>query len=224
MGSQNLVGNFQGDDGGKRQTPDETEGASGGPGEVAWLKDAIADIAEKVNAVRGEVQGGVREGLREIRDEVRDGRACMNDIKSILDAKGTTAAARGVESDVEVAIGASTSRKSIMLSSGWELMDITSHPSPPYGLSSPVITHLLTTWSGDVNKVGYVRSYLNALTSKDGLSSLALEKLPKKLTIQGLAEDVKTGFVTIVGPMVKGRVEIFGRKGETQWDLAFCRN
>ncbi|GMH60472.1 hypothetical protein TrLO_g7855 [Triparma laevis f. longispina] len=90
------------------------------------------------------------------------------------------------------------------------------HPLPPFGLDSPVISHLLTSWTSDIQKVQYLRLYLQCLADYNREVPVTF---PKGLTLLGLTEEVKDGFLTLVVPMLQGRsdgvgVKVFSRLGE----------
>jgi hypothetical protein len=94
------------------------------------------------------------------------------------------------------------------------------HPLPNYGLDSPVISHLLASWTTDVQKIQYLRLYLQCLTD---YSKEVPTTFPKGLTLLGLNEEVKDGFLTLVMPMLQGRtdgitVKVYSRIGEATAD------
>ena len=94
------------------------------------------------------------------------------------------------------------------------------HPLPPFGLDSPVISHLLASWTTDAQKIQYLRLYLQCLTD---YSKQVPATFPKGLTLLGLNEEVKDGFLTLVMPMLLGRtdgikVKVYSRVGEATED------
>lgn len=95
---------------------------------------------------------------------------------------------------------------------GW-VKEVDNHPLPPFGLDSPVISHLLNSWTNDSQKVQYLKMYLQCLTD---YSRPIPPTFPKGLTLLGMSKEVKDGFLTLVVPMLSGRedgitVEIYSR-------------
>lgn len=105
------------------------------------------------------------------------------------------------------------------INSGWT-KELDNHPLPPYGLSSPVILHLLSSWTSDEQKVKYLKTYLQCLTD---ITKPIPKTFPKGLTLLGMSKEVKDGFLTLVVPMLRGRedgvkVEAYSRIGEKDDD------
>ena len=104
------------------------------------------------------------------------------------------------------------------------------HPLPPFELDSPVISHLLTNWTTDKQKLQYLKLWLQCLA--DDTKGIP-ETFPSGLTLLALAPEIKDGFLTLVVPILRKRkseiaVKVFARMSEQQaqgsendiiWDL-----
>jgi len=84
----------------------------------------------------------------------------------------------------------------------WVAMDLDNDfpPSPAEDLSlcSPVIEHLLRSWSSDSSKILYVTSWMQCLSSASGLP----DGFPKGLELAGLSYLIKNGFFLLLIPLI----------------------
>ena len=84
------------------------------------------------------------------------------------------------------------------------------HPVPPFGINSPVIRHLLTSWTQDQQKLEYVNLWLKVLCAnsynddKNGGAHQAMpETVPPGLQLVSLRREIKDGFLTLIIPMLR---------------------
>ena len=95
--------------------------------------------------------------------------------------------------------------------------ELCSHPLPPFGLDSPVISHLLGNWTSDAKKLQYLRLWLQCITDA---SKEVPDTFPSGLTLLALAPEIKDGFLTLVIPMLQGReglaIKVYSRLNEAE--------
>uniref|UniRef100_A0A7S2SIB0 WW domain-containing protein n=1 Tax=Rhizochromulina marina TaxID=1034831 RepID=A0A7S2SIB0_9STRA len=80
------------------------------------------------------------------------------------------------------------------------------NPVPPFGIGSPVIQHLLASWTSDPQKLRYVSLWLSVLINEDPATPVP-ESFPSGLQLIGLKPEIKDGFLTLIVPMLKHRHE-----------------
>eukprot|EP01032_Pedospumella_encystans_P016158 gene16158-18445_t len=73
------------------------------------------------------------------------------------------------------------------------------HPAPDYGLESPVISHLLTTWTADTSKIEFLRSWVRSLY----MPSYENLIYPPGLQITNLSNVLKDGFMVLLVPLIR---------------------
>jgi hypothetical protein len=95
------------------------------------------------------------------------------------------------------------------------------HPVPPFGVdwvNSPVIQHLLQTWSRDEEKLRYIELWLKAVAERDILP----QSFPRGLHLVSMKREVRDGFLTLVVPLLRQRhqLTVLSRfLGGGHWDL-----
>ena len=86
----------------------------------------------------------------------------------------------------------------------WEEV-VERHPLPPFELKSPVITHLLDSWTADKQKLQYLQLWLQCLCDS---TKAVPATFPSGLTLLALAPEIRDGFLTLVVPMLCNRPDI----------------
>lgn len=71
------------------------------------------------------------------------------------------------------------------------------HPPPPFGLSSPVVDHLLASWTDDANKVQFFLSWIQCLAY-----DLPTD-FPKGVRIVEVTETIRDGFLMLLLPIIR---------------------
>ena len=83
-------------------------------------------------------------------------------------------------------------------------------PMPPYDIKSPVVTHLLSQWSSDANKLLYIVSWV------DCLSAQLPDGFPRGLQLAGCTPEVKDGFQLLLIPIIRASsmhgIEVWQRR------------
>jgi hypothetical protein len=74
------------------------------------------------------------------------------------------------------------------------------HPLPPFGIQSPVISHLLESWTSDAQKLKYVTLWLSVLCSD---ASKIPPNFPLGLQLVALKPEIKDGILTLVVPILR---------------------
>mmetsp|Transcript_94061 Transcript_94061/g.269284 ORF Transcript_94061/g.269284 Transcript_94061/m.269284 type:complete len:113 (+) Transcript_94061:227-565(+) len=82
----------------------------------------------------------------------------------------------------------------------WE-EEYSAHPVPPFSIDSPVIQHLLASWTADGQKLRYVSLWLTVLVSDKPVPNT----FPSGLQLVGLKTEIKDGFLTLIVPMLRQR-------------------
>ncbi|CAM9974630.1 unnamed protein product, partial [Phaeothamnion confervicola] len=86
------------------------------------------------------------------------------------------------------------------------------HPTPGYGIDSPVIQYLLQSWSSDPEKLRYLSLWLRCVLERQPVP----EGFPAGLQLISMAPEVKDGFLTLVVPLLRRRedvhVRVFSRR------------
>ena len=78
------------------------------------------------------------------------------------------------------------------------------YPVPSFGIDSPVIGHLLSSWTRDPQKLTYVRLWLTLLCSNGSMREVP-ETFPAGLQLVSLRPEIKDGFLILIIPMLKAR-------------------
>jgi len=110
---------------------------------------------------------------------------------------------------------------SVVEFTGWR-KEVQENPIPPFGIDSPVIQHLLASWTTDPQKLRYVSLWLTVLINEDAEAPIP-ESFPSGLQLVGLLPEIKDGFLTLIVPMLKERhsqcVVHTRMEGSDRWGL-----
>jgi len=80
--------------------------------------------------------------------------------------------------------------------SPWTLFE-EEHPPPPFGLNSPVVDHLLASWTTDHNKVQFFLSWIQCLAY-----DLPAD-FPKGVQVVEVTETIRDGFLMLLLPIMR---------------------
>merc|ERR1711991_494768 len=78
----------------------------------------------------------------------------------------------------------------------WEVYDVT-HPTPSCALDSPVIEHLLQSWTDDRNKIEHFLAWIQCLSFE------LPENFSKGVQIVDLQSTIRDGFLIMLLPLIR---------------------
>ncbi len=78
----------------------------------------------------------------------------------------------------------------------WEIYDVI-HPTPSCALDSPVIEHLLQSWTDDRNKIEYFLAWIQCLSFE------LPENFPKGVQVVDLQSTIRDGFLIMLLPLIR---------------------
>ncbi|GLE03943.1 hypothetical protein PINS_up012854 [Pythium insidiosum] len=143
--------------------------------------------------------------LEEAHDQIADLEARNEELQRRL-ALATTATSRTEESIAVLEEAPASSSTSTTLSSAdfeWR-EELVRHPTPPFDLDSPEVQYLLFSWTPNLRKVQYLRSWLTQVAVSSNPSLPA--EFPMGIELPRLPPEIRDGFLTLVVPLLRQQI------------------
>ncbi|KAJ0396829.1 hypothetical protein ATCC90586_005030 [Pythium insidiosum] len=135
--------------------------------------------------------------LEEAHEQIADLAARNEELQRRL-ALATTASARTEESIAVLEEAPLSSASSTDFEWREELVR---HPTPPFDLDSPEVQYILFSWTPNLRKVQYLRSWLTQVAASSNQALPA--EFPLGVELPRLPPEIRDGFLTLVVPLLR---------------------